>query len=48
MSLGSMIVIPEDHFLRRLDVFVTAVLADLHEHLQPSTARSAGLRLIRS
>jgi transposase len=28
-------VIPENHLLRRLDVFVTAVLADLHEQLQP-------------
>ncbi len=28
-------VIPGNHLLRRLDVFVTAVLADLHEQLQP-------------
>ena len=28
-------VIPENHLLRRLDVFVTAVLPDLHEQLQP-------------
>jgi len=28
-------VIPENHLLRRLDVFVTTVLADLHEQLQP-------------
>ena len=28
-------VIPESHLLRRLDVFVTTVLADLHEQLQP-------------
>jgi len=28
-------VIPESHLLRRLDVFVTTVLADLHEQLRP-------------
>jgi transposase len=28
-------VIPENHLLRRLNVFVTTVLADLHEQLQP-------------
>jgi len=28
-------VIPENHLLRRLDVFVTMVLANLHEQLQP-------------
>lgn len=28
-------VIPENHLLRRLDVYVTTVLADLHEQLQP-------------
>jgi transposase len=28
-------VIPENHLLRRLDVFVTTVLTDLHEQLQP-------------
>ena len=27
-------VIPENHLLRRLEVFVTTVLADLHEQLQ--------------
>ncbi len=26
---------PENHLLRRLDVFVTTVLADLHEQLEP-------------
>ena len=24
--------VPKDHLLRRLNVFVTAVLADVHEH----------------
>ena len=27
--------IPKDHLLRRIDVFVTAALADLHEQLRP-------------
>ena len=27
--------IPKDHLLRRIDVFVTAALADLHQELQP-------------
>ena len=27
--------IPEDHLLRRINVFVTAVLADLHKQLEP-------------
>jgi len=27
--------IPRSHLLRRINVFVTAVLADLHEQLQP-------------
>ena len=27
--------IPENHLLRRIDVFVTAVLADLHKELEP-------------
>jgi len=28
-------VMPTNHLLRRLDVFVTAVLGDLHDELQP-------------
>ena len=35
MSFDSMTVIPKNHLLRRIDVFVTAVLADLHEQLEP-------------
>ena len=27
--------IPDDHLLRRMNVFVTAVLADLHQVLKP-------------
>jgi len=27
--------IPDDHLLRRMNVFVTAVLADLHQELKP-------------
>ena len=27
--------IPKDHLLRRIDVFVTAALADLHQELEP-------------
>ena len=27
--------IPRNHLLRRIDVFVTAALADLHEELEP-------------
>jgi hypothetical protein len=27
--------VPENHLLRRMDVFVTAALADLHEKLKP-------------
>ena len=41
--------IPENHLLRRMNVFVTAALADLHKELEPhSTATSAGLRSIPS
>ena len=36
--------IPENHLLRRMNVFVTAALDDLHRVLEPSTARSGGLR----
>jgi hypothetical protein len=32
LSLGEMI--PTDHLLRRINVFATAVLADLHEQLK--------------
>jgi hypothetical protein len=32
-NLGAMI--PRSHLLRRINMFVTAVLADLHEQLQP-------------
>jgi transposase len=28
--------VPKDHLLRRIDVFVTAALADVHEQLEPS------------
>jgi transposase len=27
--------VPKDHLLRRIDVFVTGVLADLHQELKP-------------
>jgi hypothetical protein len=27
--------VPKNHLLRRIDVFVTAVLADLHKELEP-------------
>ena len=40
--------IPRDHLLRRIDGFVTAALADIHERLSPTTARSAGRRSILS
>jgi hypothetical protein len=40
--------IPENHLLRRMNVFVTAALADLHKELKPTTARSAVLRSIPS
>ena len=40
--------VPKNHLLRRIDVFVTAVLADMHEQLSPTTARSAGRRSIPS
>jgi hypothetical protein len=30
--------VPENHLLRRLNVFVTAALADLHKELKPITA----------
>ena len=32
--------IPKNHLLRRIDVFVTAALADLHQELEPITATS--------
>ena len=35
MSFGSMTVIPKNHLLRRINVFVTAALADVHEQLDP-------------
>ena len=28
-------VVPKDHLLRRMNVFVTGVLADLHQQLRP-------------
>jgi transposase len=28
-------VVPRDHLLRRMNVFVTGVLADVHQHLKP-------------
>jgi hypothetical protein len=28
-------VVPKDHLLRRMNVFVTGVLADVHQHLKP-------------
>ena len=40
--------IPKGHLLRRINVFVTSVLGDLHEQLGPSIATSDGLRLIPS
>jgi hypothetical protein len=40
--------IPKGQLLRRIDVFVTAVLSDLHEQLVHSTATSVGLRSILS
>jgi hypothetical protein len=40
--------IPADHLLRRINVFATTVLADLHEQLKPFYALSADRRLIPS
>ena len=40
--------IPKGHLLRRINVFVTSVLGDLHEQLVRSIATSDGLRLIPS
>ena len=40
--------IPRGHLLRRINPVVTRLLAGLREKLAPSTARSAGLRLIES
>ncbi len=45
-SLDEMI--PPDHLLRRINVFATAALADLHQQLRGFTARSAGPRSIPS
>ena len=45
-SLDEMI--PADQLLRRINVFATAVLADLHEQLKTFTATSAGPRSIPS
>jgi hypothetical protein len=39
-------IVPVDHLLRRINVFATAVLADLHEQLRGFTATSAGPRSI--
>ena len=40
--------IPRGHLLRRINPVVTRLLAELREKRHPSTARSAGLRLIQS
>jgi hypothetical protein len=40
--------IPKNHLLRRIDVFVTAALADLHKELEPTTATSDAPRSIPS
>jgi hypothetical protein len=40
--------IPENYLLRRINVFVTATLADLHKELKPHYSESAVLQLIRS
>jgi transposase len=40
--------VPKNHLLRRIDVFVTAALADLHKELSHTTAPSAAHRSIRS
>jgi hypothetical protein len=40
--------IPENHLLRRINVFVTVALADLHKELAPTTATSGALRSIPS
>ena len=36
--------IPERHLLRRINPIVGRILAEFREKLEPSTARSAGLR----
>ena len=38
--------IPKDHLLRRIDGFVTPVLADMRERLQPYYSVIGGLRSI--
>jgi hypothetical protein len=40
--------VPEGHLLRRIDGFVAAALADIHERLSLIIARSVGRRLIRN
>ena len=40
--------VPANHLLRRINVFVTAALGDLHKELAPTTATPAVLRSIRS
>ena len=40
--------VPNTHLLRRLDVFVTVALADLHGQLKPFYSDIGGLRLILS
>ena len=40
--------IPKDHLLRRIDVFVTSVLGDLHEQLGPFYSDIGRPRLIPS
>jgi hypothetical protein len=40
--------IPTNHLLRRMNVFVTAALADLHKQLEPHYTTSAGPPSIRS
>jgi hypothetical protein len=34
-------VIPKEHLLRRMNVFVTGVLAELHQQLRPFTPETA-------
>jgi hypothetical protein len=43
--------IPKNHLLRRIDVFVTAALADLHQELEPyysDIGRPSVERLVRT
>ena len=40
--------VPKDHLLRRIDRFVIAALADIHERHEPTIARLAGHLLIQN